>query len=580
MRCSPLFALALLGLAPLGLACLPGCARDPLPQLLTVREVSPREVELGDRLEVTGAGFAQGRPAHVHLRGTAQRAGEDAEPVDVELVGDVVTPERIEIAVDDEVIGKLCGTGVHATHTTFDGAAEVAFAATTEGAPPVTGVASHVTLDAFPPSTPLAQIEARSDEGARFLKGAGLTLRGEADAFVVAAVAQGSAADRAGLLPGDVVVAASGLRVASTSDLAPPPSALSVPLAVRRGAAEHEEVHVIALEAASAPLSARLLVPALLVALALVLVLFAAGAPGRVVPWLRRRLHEGPRGSTIRELVPPGGAVVRYVLPTAALALAVAAPIAHAADVSALAFAVVFARILGALGGRAGGTTRMRLFSAVAAGVPLALVTATTIFTTGARSMGELAAASAGAPLGFAALRSPLHLALAATTLFAGVAPAVAAAEDPKLGLGARSQDARGAGGARFTSAWEWLAVWFQAALVALLHFGGWRVAGAGAAAGGAVYALKVVVLFVLAVFARAALTRQSPGALARMALLRFAPAALVLGVAARLWEEHVGARVVQMGAAVAAVAIALALGVALARRPGPVRQIGLDPFR
>lgn len=567
MRCSPLFAFALLALAPLL-----GCAREPLPQLLTVREVSPREVELGDRLEVTGAGFAQGRPAHVHLHGTAQRPGEDPEPLDLELVGDVVTPERIDVAIDDDVIGKLCGTGTHAMHTTFEGSAEVAFAATTEGAPPVTGIASHVTLDAFPPQAPLAQTEARADEGARFLKSIGITLRGEADAFVVDAVAAGSAAERAGILRGDVVVAASGLRVASTSDLAPPPSALAVPIAVRRGAAEHEETHVVALEASAAPLSARLTFPALLIALALVVVLFAAGAPGRIVPWLRRRLHEGERGSTLRELVPPGGALVRYVLPTAALALTMVAPLAHAGDVSALAFAVIFARILAALGA-GGGSTRARLLTAVAGGVPLAIVTAGAIFTSGARSLGEIVAGGVGAPLGCAALRSPLHLALAATALFAGIAPATTTSTR-------RFEDPAALRRGVFESAWEWLATWLQAALVVTLYFGGWRIGALGAAAGGALFAVKVALAFVLAVVVRAALARQTAGASARIALLRFAPAALVLTVLARAWELHVGARMLQMGAAVAAIAIALGLVVALARRPSAVRQVGLDPFR
>lgn len=551
------------------------CARDPLPQLLTVRDVSPREIELGDRLEVAGAGFAQGRPAHVHLHGIAERPGEDPESLEVELTGDVITPERISIAVDETVLGKLCGTGLHATHTTFEGSAEVLFAATTEGAPPVTGIVSHVVLDAYPTSTPRAQLDARAAEGARFLENAGLRLRDGADSFVVESVAPGSAADRAGLLVDDVVVAASGVRVTTRGDFAPPPSALSVPLAVRRGGSEREETRVIDLEASAAPLSSRLLVPALLVALAMLLVLFGASAPGRVVPWLRRRLHEGPRGSILRELVPGGRPVVRHALPALALAATVAAPLAAGCDAAALALAVVFGRVVAGLTGHEVDGTRpvARALSALATGLPLLAITLGTVFITGSRGAGELVASTANAPLACAAFRSPVHLALAATALLYGIAPAVGREStlvgDPTLVRQLRA-----------LSAWEWLAAWIQSALVALVFFGGWRAGSAPVAASGALFALKTAALFAIAVALRSALGSSSPSRAAHGALLRGVPAAIGLTVCARLWEEHVGARVVQMGAAVATVAIVVALFVGVARKRPVTERIGLDPFR
>ncbi|CAN5749567.1 hypothetical protein BH09MYX1_BH09MYX1_07990 [soil metagenome] len=551
-----------------------GCARDPLPQLLTVRDVTPREVELGDRLEVAGAGFAQGRPAHVHLHGMAMRPGDDPEPVEIELAGDVITPERIEIAVDDAVIGKIWGTGVHAAHTTFEGTAEVLFAATTEGAPPVTGIASHITLDAYPPSTPRAALEARADEGARFLKSAGLHLRGEADSFVVESIDQGSAGARSGVLPDDVVVASSGVRVASLGDFAPPPSALSVPMSFRRGASEHEETRVIALGASAAPLSQRLLVPALLVALAMLVVLFGASAPGRVVPWLRRRLHEGPRGAILREIVPPG-ALARYLLPAFALALALAAPMLPSFDALAIVLAVVFGRVVARLtrAGGAAGESRAGALAALASGAPLLVIAFGTILTTGARSAEEISAAMESAPLACAAFRSPVHLALAAIALFSGIAPALGPSktmlEDP-------NSVRRG----RFLSPWEWLAAWIQSALVVVFFFGGFRAGGAPLAIAGTLFALKTAALFAVAVALRSAVSRQAPGKAMRSALLRVLPAALGLAVVARLWEEHIGARIVQMGVTVVTVATAVALFVALVRKPANAQRVGLDPFR
>lgn len=275
----------------------------------------------------------------------------------------------------------------------------------------------------------------------------------------------------------------------------------------------------------------------------------------------------------MRELVPPARTVVRYALPTVAFAGTLAAPLFPMADVSAFVLAIVFARVVAAIVTPSESQLRHRVLAALTSGFPLLVVTGGAIVTTGSRSLEELVASSASAPLGCAAFRSPIHLALAATALFLGVAPAVASAtrtfEDPNWVR-------RG----RFASAWEWLGAWVQAALVAVLFFGGWRAGGAAIAVSGAAFALKTALLFVIAVALRNALSPALPVAAAKSALLRGAPAALALVVLARVWEEHVAARVVQMGATVASIAIVLALAVALGRRPGAVRRVGLDPFR
>ncbi|RYG70999.1 hypothetical protein EON77_13275, partial [bacterium] len=45
------------------LTALAGCEREPSRPLLDVDDVVPREVETGERLEIVGAGFPQGRAA-------------------------------------------------------------------------------------------------------------------------------------------------------------------------------------------------------------------------------------------------------------------------------------------------------------------------------------------------------------------------------------------------------------------------------------------------------------------------------------------------------------------------------------
>src|SRR5579859_1566731 len=65
-----------------------GCvSTEAPPQLLNVLDFAPREAEVGDRLEVIGAGFPEGKTAHVVFKGTLYRPGK--KPI-----------KRVEIDVD------------------------------------------------------------------------------------------------------------------------------------------------------------------------------------------------------------------------------------------------------------------------------------------------------------------------------------------------------------------------------------------------------------------------------------------------------------------------------------------------
>src|SRR5208282_4641239 len=78
------------------------CSRDGAPQLVRVSEITPREVELGDRVAVVGDGFPPGRQARVTFRGTLHRPGE--RPVrDAEIVtaGLAAGPQQVEIAFSE-----------------------------------------------------------------------------------------------------------------------------------------------------------------------------------------------------------------------------------------------------------------------------------------------------------------------------------------------------------------------------------------------------------------------------------------------------------------------------------------------
>ena len=130
---------------------LSACEGEPLVPLVQLGGVAPKQIELGDKLEIDGTGFPQGRKARVVFEGALHRPGETSDDAaEIDAYGDVVAPDRIEIAVGDELLAAFCGAGSSAAHTTFDGTITVVFAAQTPGAPPVAGSLQHASIDVEP----------------------------------------------------------------------------------------------------------------------------------------------------------------------------------------------------------------------------------------------------------------------------------------------------------------------------------------------------------------------------------------------------------------------------------------------
>jgi hypothetical protein len=81
-----------LAVAPTALV-LWGCSLEPPAALVSAMDVSPRDAEVGDRIEVIGAGFPEGKPATVSFRGDLHRPGQ--EPIRrVEIVVPAVEHAR------------------------------------------------------------------------------------------------------------------------------------------------------------------------------------------------------------------------------------------------------------------------------------------------------------------------------------------------------------------------------------------------------------------------------------------------------------------------------------------------------
>src|SRR5262245_57699147 len=200
-----------------------GCNTGDGPAgLLNVVDFAPREAEVGDRLEVLGSGFPEGKPATLSFRGDVFRPGQEPER-GVEIVANAqsTSQNRISLLLSEELQAEFCGRGERADHTTFRGDVVAAFASRTAGAPPVTGTVQHVVLDVHGPAVPTELVKEREAEGARALSFVGMEIEdGNGKGPVtIANVVPGSRAARAGLLAEDVLVSVDGVEVSTKSDM-------------------------------------------------------------------------------------------------------------------------------------------------------------------------------------------------------------------------------------------------------------------------------------------------------------------------------------------------------------------------
>lgn len=399
-----------------------GCSREAMPELITLDDVVPREVEVGDKLEISGTGLPEGRTARVTFRGALHRPGEPAiENAEIVTKGEVTSRERVEIAYDEALEATFCGAGNRATHTTFDGTIEVAFAATLVGAPPVAASLAHASIDFRPP---LAAASEATREGERLVAFAGLHLV-DADSrgagLGVASVDAGSRAEGAGLQDGDEIVSFDGVRVLSVADLGVVEGARSASVVVRR--AGRNQTLTLHLEGfRPAPLADRF---ALLVALVVVLGIVALRARPVAISIVTLARRAQARRLALWRAPMKGWSEKLGVLPSA-LVLAVAllaAPLAVEAaprriDVPSLFGAMALASVLVAAIAR-GLRDAIRVLGFQLAA---AAATAASVMLSGSVRAGEIVAMQPFAPWEWVALRGPAGLAAASLLVGATLA--------------------------------------------------------------------------------------------------------------------------------------------------------------
>ncbi|MFO0680347.1 MAG: NADH-quinone oxidoreductase subunit H [Polyangiaceae bacterium] len=539
-----------------------GCERDGAPVLITVTELAPKQVEAGERLEITGSGFPRGVPARVTFRGTLHRPAEaPVQGASIAANGLVTSSERIEIPFDENLEALFSNVAGDRAHTTFEGTVEVVFAAAVRGAPPIAGDPLRVTLDVRPSSVPAGRVAFLRDEGRRLLDFAGIdvAMANAGRGLPVENVKPNSKAEAAGILPGDVLVSADGVLVHEVSDVAVRPAAPTVRFVKHKGDSEGArelggtsvDVDLRGFRSSSALET----LPALVVtslATALVLIFFA---PPFVLPesFVRKFAHRARgrfpgtlagrrtrpwtalvalvRDLAYGDLVDAGVPTVRArVLAYGGGALAIVAvaaiPYLHATtnlevDV-VLAFLVLLAVLATstvAFGGSPASkathrTWRRRfedLVAVIVVSLPAAVAVLAVVTSTGSLRLRDLVRAQGGMPWDWAIVRTPANVALFAVFVAAMVVDPWSTRDDATSGRIAgvdralsSAKSARGTGRFPVTFALSWLRTVSFAILVAAGFLGGWTVpfAAPGLVESNLAVALVASLIFVAKVLA------------------------------------------------------------------------------
>jgi len=477
-------------LASLGLA---GCERDAVPPLVEVTEVSPREIEVGDRLELKGAGFPQGRTARVTFRGTMWRPGQSpVTGASVAAEGIVVSSDRIEIVVSEALEERFCGHGDHAAHTTVNGDLEVAFASSTPGAPPLVGIMQGMSLDVSPATVRASVVESRVAEGQRVLAFLGVT-PGPASArgLSIEKLAPGSPGESAGFQVGDLIAAVDGVHVREIADVAPA-SARTTQITLRHGASSGDDTKTVPMIGYAGERIPSEYAPALLlVGLALaVLVLLVLPAPA-VASALEQRIARRLRGGGLRKaaitLFGRGPGAIFSALASVLLATFALGPYVASADLDAGVLLVAAIALL--LGSRVAATRgAMASVRAAAhvglAGLVLVAAVAGVVIHGGALRLAEIVRAQGGAPWEFAAARQPVASALAFAYLGALLVLLRPREELPLLALAHARLDEGTAGRGQTLAKeangqlLERLGLLVASGLGVAIFFGGWQLPG------------------------------------------------------------------------------------------------------
>lgn len=312
-----LFALGIV----IGLGVLAGCSRGEPAVLARVVDVAPRDVEVGDTVEVLGSGLPSGgiKGVTVKLVGELRRPGQE-KAADAAAVGPIAAtpaPDKVTFVFTEGLQARICGEGDRAAHTTFHGDVVVEYPAqqgVTGSSSGIQGVVKSVTIDFRSPSIRRLALSQREQEARAALKALGLEIDEDGSpksgGLLVAAAPAGKPAAQAGIKKGDVIVSFHGVTVTGITDMVVPGGARDAKLGIQRGGGKEQLLQLSTAEVKSAIIPTDLLAAiVLLVVAVLVLLLFMAPTAG-FITWFERRVagriqsrigpnRAGPQGALI-----------------------------------------------------------------------------------------------------------------------------------------------------------------------------------------------------------------------------------------------------------------------------------------
>lgn len=278
------------------LAFITSCQTRDSANLLNLVDVAPRDVEVGDHIEVIGSNLPSGnvKRAKVTFVGKLYRPGT-AQPIEktIEVDGAKPTPDKVSLVFNEGLQRDFCDSDGELVHTTFRGDVIVSFPSAQEGGTPVQGSVVGVVLDVRPPSARRLVMEAREKEGQNVLSFLGISLDTEqtpATGLRIKTIEASSGADKAKLQPGDVITSFNGVKVSSAGDLVPAPGANHADLTFQRGTADPEarQLDLEGYQAVTLP-SDLIGAAVILGVAALILLIFMAPTAG-IITWVERRV--------------------------------------------------------------------------------------------------------------------------------------------------------------------------------------------------------------------------------------------------------------------------------------------------
>jgi NADH-quinone oxidoreductase subunit H len=276
------------------LAGLLGCAaNNSAPELLNVIDVAPREVDVGDRIEVLGTTLPTGeaKDARVTFKGELRRPGQTPVEAEITVEKAQISTDKVSMIFTEGLESRFCGHGDEAAHTTFHGDVTVTLPSA-QGGLPVKGTVRSVDINFRPPTPRRAVIEAQTREGNRALKFMGIALAAEsppAGGLLVAEVTPSSPANRAAILPGDLIVSFEGVKVQSVGDMTPSGSERLPTIGIKRGS-EAPIDRQISIEGFDIRPPSDLLGAGLILAIAAAIILLFMAPTAGIITWVERRV--------------------------------------------------------------------------------------------------------------------------------------------------------------------------------------------------------------------------------------------------------------------------------------------------